>query len=108
MNPTINDLCANLEIGWNLCLGLEGSDCQTTYVVEPNDTIESIADKYKTNSTTVLANNPQLEDDSSNLYIGEVRCVSILISTSPRSRPELRPARRDNLDSWMVSMPSEQ
>ena len=72
MNPTIDDLCQNLEIGWNLCLGFEGSDCETTYVVAPNDTIESIAEKYSTNSSTVLANNPQLEDDSSNLYIGQV------------------------------------
>ncbi|VDB96257.1 unnamed protein product [Peniophora sp. CBMAI 1063] len=89
VNPTINDLCANLEIGWNLCLGLEGSDCQTTYVVEPNDTIESIAEKYSTNSSTVLANNPQLEKDSSNLYIGEVLalCGNVTVpeatSTSP-------------------------
>ncbi|KAI0316199.1 hypothetical protein OF83DRAFT_1044629, partial [Amylostereum chailletii] len=71
-NDDINDLCSNLLVGDEICLGVDGQDCEQIYVVKPSDTVDSIASAYGMNTTMVLANNPQLQADSSNLYIGEV------------------------------------
>ncbi|KAI0029906.1 hypothetical protein K488DRAFT_55337 [Vararia minispora EC-137] len=73
VNSGINDLCGNLAVGWVLCLGLTSTDCTSTYVVQSGDSVDNIATAHGLNTTVLLANNPQLVADSSNLYIGEVR-----------------------------------
>ncbi len=55
-----------------ICLGLTGSDCQQVYVIQPGDTCEDIETTLSVDAATLKANNPQIEDDCSNLYYGEV------------------------------------
>ncbi len=73
VNPTIDNLCHNLEVGQNLCLGTEGEDCSNTHVVEANDTCDILYNTYGINSTILYNNNPQLNSACDNLYMGEVR-----------------------------------
>jgi len=75
VNPDIDNLCSNLEVGWTLCLGFEGTDCTSTYVVQPDDTVDAIAASHSFNATILFLNNPQIDDDGSNLYVGEVLAV---------------------------------
>ncbi|KAI0045935.1 carbohydrate-binding module family 50 protein [Auriscalpium vulgare] len=75
-NPQISDDCGNLVPGDNLCLGWAGEDCTTTYVVKQDDSIEAISGAAGVNSTVFLLNNPQIDSDGDNLYIGEVVCTS--------------------------------
>ncbi|KAH9042432.1 hypothetical protein EDB85DRAFT_2131063 [Lactarius pseudohatsudake] len=70
----INHDCTNLLPGQPLCLGHSGKDCTTTYVVKPNDDCNIVSSAYNINATVLSHNNPQLNADCSNMYIGEV-CV---------------------------------
>jgi LysM repeat protein len=76
LNPAINSDCTNLLPGQTLCLGASGKDCTTTYVVRPNDDCNVVSSAYNINATVLSYNNPQLNADCSNLYIGEVLCVA--------------------------------
>ena len=91
MNPDIDDLCHNLAIDQVLCLGTEGEDCTTTHVVAPNDSCELLTSTYGVNSTILYQNNPQLDAECSNLYVGEVRYVSLrpLLDVDPQPNPRL-------------------
>ena len=73
MNPSVDDLCDNLEVGQNLCLGTEDEDCMNTHVVEANDTCDDLYNTYGLNATILYNNNPQLNSACDNMYIGEVR-----------------------------------
>lgn len=73
VNPGIDTRCDNLEPGEVLCLGYVGSDCTTTYVVVANATCDDVAQTYSMNTTVLYQNNPQLDADCNNMYIGEVR-----------------------------------
>lgn len=73
INPSIDSTCSNLIPGNTLCLGTSGEDCQTTYIVRPDDTCEGIASAHAINSTLLSLNNPQIDSRCSNIYIGEVR-----------------------------------
>lgn len=73
MNPGIDAVCHNLEVGSTLCLGTEGEDCSTTHVVESGDSCQGLQSTYGINSTILYSNNPQLDADCNNLYTGEVR-----------------------------------
>ena len=77
MNPKIDDECSNLQIGDTLCLGTAGEDCTTTYVIKANDTCDQLSASWNVNSTMMYANNPQINGDCTNLYIGEVREISL-------------------------------
>jgi hypothetical protein len=68
----IDDACDNLVIGNTYCLGWEGEDCTTTYVVQANDICDSISAAAGINNTILYENNPQINDDCTNIYIGEV------------------------------------
>ncbi|KAG8945534.1 hypothetical protein FRC04_000737 [Tulasnella sp. 424] len=84
LNTDINDSCSNLSVGQTLCLGLAENDCQTTYVVESGDYCWLIATNYGIDTETLLSNNPQVNSDCSNIYPGEVLCVSAeKLVTSP-------------------------
>ncbi|KAI0824141.1 hypothetical protein BC628DRAFT_1379985 [Trametes gibbosa] len=80
VNPTIDASCTNLQTGQVICLGTEGEDCKTTHVVHPDDTCDLLTGIYNINSTVLYANNPQIDADCNNLYIGEVVCVAPAIA----------------------------
>ena len=75
-NPGIDEACNNLQVGDSLCLGYTGQDCQTTYVVQKGDTCDQIVQIHGINSTMLYANNPQINADCTNIYVGEVRATS--------------------------------
>lgn len=58
-----------------LCLGIVGQDCQVTHVVASGDTCEAIAEASGTTFDIILANNPNVDSDCSNIHPGEV-CAS--------------------------------
>jgi len=73
---TINDGCTNLHVNQTYCLGLTGADCQSTYTVVAGDYCYAIGAKFGVNTTMLLVNNPQILSDCSNIYVGEVLCIS--------------------------------
>jgi len=83
LNPSINAECTNLQIGQVLCLGTEGEDCQDVWVVEADDTCDSIAECASTNATMLLLNNPNINDQCTNIYIGQVLCVADQVQSPP-------------------------
>ncbi|KAJ8456962.1 hypothetical protein ONZ45_g18509 [Pleurotus djamor] len=79
----IDSACSNLQIGATICLGYEGEDCSTTYVVKPDDTCSQIAAAHGINSTILYGNNPQINDGCTNIYVGEVLCVAGTVQCPP-------------------------
>ena len=75
VNAGIDQSCNNLQPGQDLCLGWTGQDCTTTYVVKQNDDCDLITSMHSINSTMLYANNPQINPDCTNLYVGEVRAL---------------------------------
>lgn len=71
--PTINELCTNLVPGSFLCLGYANEDCMTTYRVAADDTCDQISSNFNINSTILYLNNPQINAECTNIYVGEVR-----------------------------------
>lgn len=80
---TINDGCTNLEVGQSICLGTSQADCKQTYVVQDGDYCDLIAGNFGTNFTTLRSNNPQIDDNCYNLYVGEVLCVATSVIVAP-------------------------
>jgi len=73
----IDSQCTNLVPGETLCLGYkDAEDCKTTYVVKADDDCEAISKSFGLNSTILTLNNPQIDNECGNLYIGEVLCTS--------------------------------
>ena len=72
MNSAIDGQCNNLQPGQSICLGYVGEDCTTTYVVKSGDSCEQIISNHGINSTLLYSNNPQIDEECSNIYIGEV------------------------------------
>lgn len=72
-NGVINSACSDLTPGKSICLGYEGEDCSTTYVVKADDTCDGLSSVAGINSTMLFLNNPQIDAECGNLYIGEVR-----------------------------------
>ncbi|KAH9846902.1 hypothetical protein C2E23DRAFT_863722 [Lenzites betulinus] len=70
----IDAACDNLDVGEALCLGIIGHDCDVTHVVVSGDTCEKIATEAGTTFDIILANNPNVNSDCSNIGIGEVLC----------------------------------
>ncbi|KAL0960269.1 hypothetical protein HGRIS_011897 [Hohenbuehelia grisea] len=92
-NGIIDSTCSNLEVGKTICIGQEKEDCAKTYVVKQDDTCEQIASTHAVNTTILALNNPQIDEQCSNIYIGEVLCVSELVQVPPApagvSKPQL-------------------
>ncbi|KAI0249274.1 hypothetical protein BJV78DRAFT_1129951 [Lactifluus subvellereus] len=82
VNPSINSDCTNLLPGQILCLGLSEGDCTTTYVVKPDDDCDIVSFAHQINSTVFRSNNPQLNANCSNMYIGEVLCTAQTVTVS--------------------------
>ncbi|KAF8123012.1 hypothetical protein EV363DRAFT_791836 [Boletus edulis] len=79
----IDPECDNLNPGSSICLGWTGEDCSTTYVVQLDDTCDDIAYAYNINETIFWDNNPQLNQDCTNLYVGEVVCTAPTVIVPP-------------------------
>ncbi|KII85553.1 carbohydrate-binding module family 50 protein [Plicaturopsis crispa FD-325 SS-3] len=74
--PSVDSACGNLTPGNSICLGWANQDCSTTYVVKPDDDCPGITQLAGINSTLLTQNNPQINQDCSNLYVGEVLCTA--------------------------------
>lgn len=79
----IDSECSNLVPGTDICIGYTGEDCSTTHVVQTDDTCEQIASNFNINSTILYMNNPQINADCTNIYIGEVLCTSGTVQAPP-------------------------
>ena len=55
-----------------LCLGITGQDCQVTHVVVSGDNCQAIAQAAGTTYDLILANNPNVNSECTNIYPGEV------------------------------------
>lgn len=80
---TIDSTCSNLMPGETICLGTAGEDCTTTYVVKSGDSCGNIQTQFGLNSTLLELNNPQINEDCSNIYPGEVLCVASTVLAPP-------------------------
>jgi len=79
----IDSNCTNLQPGSTLCLGWAGEDCDTTYVVQAQDTCDAITAAYGINATLLYGNNPQIDSACDNIYVGEVLCIASTIESPP-------------------------
>ncbi|KAF8488464.1 hypothetical protein JB92DRAFT_2757317, partial [Gautieria morchelliformis] len=81
--------CSNLGIGQTICLGTIGEDCSNTYTVVPNDTCSTVMNMPGTNATILYANNPQINSDFTNIYVGEVLCTlnEVRVPPAPANKP---------------------
>ncbi|KAI0354143.1 hypothetical protein OH77DRAFT_1482530 [Trametes cingulata] len=72
----VNADCSNLAIGEPLCLGIVGQDCDVVHVVEAGDSCDAIAEAAGTTVDILLANNPNVNSDCTNIGVGEVLCTA--------------------------------
>jgi len=79
----INDKCSNLVPNSSICLGYEGDDCTKVYTVVKGDTCIAIASANNVNTTLLHENNPQIDPECKNIYIGEVLCVASSVIVPP-------------------------
>ncbi|KAF8512638.1 hypothetical protein JB92DRAFT_2722829, partial [Gautieria morchelliformis] len=68
-----------------ICLGTIGEDFSNTYTVVPNDTCSTVMNMAGTNATILYANNPQINSDCTNIYVGEVLCTLNEVRVPPAS-----------------------
>ncbi len=61
-----------------LCLGVVGHDCDITHVVQPGDNCDVIAQEAKITREILLANNPNVNTDCTNIGVGEVSAQQVL------------------------------
>ena len=88
-NGTIDSACINLaegevcysiftlssqinELVQPLCLRIVGEDCTTVHVVATGDSCVTIDEAVGIDLQTLIANNPQLTAECTNIYPGEV------------------------------------
>ncbi|EKM60649.1 uncharacterized protein PHACADRAFT_167964 [Phanerochaete carnosa HHB-10118-sp] len=76
VNPQIDAGCDNLGEGEPLCLGITGQDCATTYVIQTGDNCDLLTASQNVARSTLLANNPNVNSDCSDIYPGEVLCTA--------------------------------
>ncbi|KAG9311290.1 hypothetical protein JVU11DRAFT_8378 [Chiua virens] len=79
----VDDACDNLDPSQQYCLGRQDEDCAQTHLVQLGDDCDTVASTYGTNTTILYANNPQLNSDCTNLYVGEVVCVASTVLCPP-------------------------
>jgi len=82
-SDAVKNDCGSLQPGQNLCIGSQGQDCQTTHVVQAGDTCSAVVAKANINMTMFMSNNPQIDADCTNMYIGEVMCVANFANAPP-------------------------
>ena len=64
-------------------MGVTGQDCDEVHVVAEGDFCASIAAAADIELSTLLANNPNVDADCTNIGIGEVRVLSDFNSGPP-------------------------
>ncbi|KAI0059464.1 hypothetical protein BV25DRAFT_1993568 [Artomyces pyxidatus] len=72
----IDPACDNLAVDEVICLGITGQDCNVTDIVQSGDSCAVITAAAGVPLSTLLANNPNINTDCSNIYPGEVLCTS--------------------------------
>jgi len=82
-NGTVDDECSNLVPGEKLCLGYQGSDCNIVYVVVAGDVCDVVSAAHNISTSILYQNNPQINSDCTNIYIGEVLCVATTVTVPP-------------------------
>lgn len=83
-NPDqIDSQCSNLQPGQQICLATSGFDCAVVVKVQIGDTCSSIVTTAGISIKMLTYNNPQINDDCTNLYDGEVLCVNGTQSVLP-------------------------
>jgi len=85
---SINSECSNLAVGQTLCLGdVASEDCKQTHVVQTGDICDTVMTTYGINATMLWTNNPIIDADCTNIYEGEVLCVSnqVQVPAAPAS-----------------------
>lgn len=87
-NPSINSGCTNLQVGQTLCLGTQGEDCTDTLVIEEGDTCDELIECAGINGTMFFHNNPTINDECTNLYVGQVVCVASEVLVPPMGAAE--------------------
>ncbi|KZT34914.1 hypothetical protein SISSUDRAFT_1026004 [Sistotremastrum suecicum HHB10207 ss-3] len=75
---TIDPSCSNLAIGATICLASPGQDCSQTHVVQTGETCNQLESVFGINSTILWANNPQINEDCTNMYTGEVGLITVI------------------------------
>ena len=60
-----------------LCLGLVGQDCKTVHVVKTGDSCPTIASQANITDGQLLIDNPNVNPNCTNIYVGEVIKVSL-------------------------------
>ncbi|KAI0295011.1 hypothetical protein BC826DRAFT_1175232 [Russula brevipes] len=93
-NPAVNSGCTNLFIGQVLCTANQPTQpppppttCSTTRVVQAGDTCEAIANAAGIPVSKLLANNPAVNSGCTNLFIGQVLCISSQTTPPPPPPP---------------------
>ncbi|KAJ3783655.1 hypothetical protein GGU10DRAFT_360211 [Lentinula aff. detonsa] len=102
----IDSTCSNLQPGSSLCLGYEGEDCTTTYVVVAQDTCDTISATYGINSTLLYGNNPQIDSACDNIYVEEVLCVASTIAAPPIGSASVNTAIPSTATAAAVATPT--
>ena len=74
-----------------VCLGVAGADCTQVHTVVENDTCAWIQEMYGIDADSLWSNNPQIDEECGNIYIGEVLCVA----TDKYQYPEYNTTRYD-------------
>ncbi|KZV76395.1 carbohydrate-binding module family 50 protein [Peniophora sp. CONT] len=74
-NGTIDSFCDNLQPGMQICLALNGQDCQPVHVVVDGEGCTSVADAAGISVATLVQNNPNLGPDCTLLFPGLVVCT---------------------------------
>jgi len=79
----IDATCSNLQVGEELCLGTPGEDCTDVYRVGDNDSCTNIQTQFNLNSTILMQNNPNVDEECDNLYPGLILCVAPTVIAPP-------------------------
>ena len=73
-------MSTDISAGWQvLCLGIVGQDCTDVHVVQAGDDCIDIAKAAGISLDTLLANNPNVNSACTNIHIGEVSSICMLI-----------------------------
>lgn len=81
LNKEIDSDCSNLQFNTTLCISSPLSpDCSPLYTVQPNDTCTSIANALNISYSILYLNNPQTENQCTDINVGEVRIIFFRLS----------------------------
>jgi len=74
-NPVLDANCDNLFVGQQLCIPFPPTGCSAQYTVLSGNTCTQIAAQFGTTFAALVAANPALNAQCSNLAVGEVLCI---------------------------------